>query len=473
MTQQVVLQDFVAGNVRFKAAQVIDDSQYDTPALEKAGLSIAVFSPAMQALLDSIRVQRRVNAAAETDVPGQLLANGMFPDVHAAQVIRELKDFPTPVSGVITLISGVTYLIAGMVNVGTNQIRLSAGTPVVGTTNTNDGIIYTGTAALFVNDGPAPPTLSPIFLNELTLDVASGRAFGLTVAQSSASFFRIFIPVGDWGVVGATNGVVLDKCVMANSLGSVRFFQGANILLIEDCAFASAPSTTHALIDLGSNVFTSSIRMLNMELTTVAGSFGISGLASSGNLSAAAQALATLTFFTGAGTALQNITLNDKNWFFEGNFGTANSKVIGAYGMNGNATNTPLTLNVLTKILGTTTGDIQTRFTHVPSNRMDYDGLNPTVLTFGIAVSADKPLGGSSLFEMCLCKNGGPPPGAGSIVGRPFRRTFTGDPGNMSFTAIDDSAVDTDFYEMFVVNLSDSDDLLVTDLVVNVTGSMT
>ena len=471
MAQQVVLQDFVAGNVRFEAAQVIDDGQYDIPALEKSGLSIVLFSPAMNPLLAATRNQRLVNAKAENDLPGMLLGNGLFPDVQAAKVIRELKDFPTPVGGVITLQSGVTYLISGMVNVGTNQIRLSAGTPVVGTTSTNDGIIYTGTAALFINDGPTPPTLSPIFLNELKLEVASGRAFGLTVAQSSASFFRIFIPVGDWGVVGATNGVVLDKCVMANSLGSVRFFQGANILLIEDCSFASAPSTTHALIDLGTSVWTSSIRLLNIELTTVSGAFGVSGLASNGNLSATAQALATFVFFTGGGTALQNITLDDKNWFFNDNFGTANSKVVGAYGMNANATVTALTQNTVTKIAGTTTGDIQTRFTHIASNRLRYDGLNPTVLTFGVAISADKPLGGSSTFEVCLGKNGGPG-GGGSIVGRAFGKVFTGAPDTMSFSAIDDTASPSDFYEVFVTNLDDNDDFLVLDLIVNVLGSM-
>lgn len=384
-------------------------------------------------------------------------------------VVRSIDDMPRPVEGVITLEPNNTYLVVGIVNVGVTRIRLNLNTPVVGLSNVGNGFLYLGTDSLFINDGIIPgPDASVQTIAGLTLICSSGRAFGFTV-KHTAQVFQELVVINGWGEVGGDIAVRIEGCILADSTIGVSIFGDPLNLAVSSSQFTAGVSSSHTLIDLGSNVFSQSVRIANCQLETLSGNIALSGLVDNGNLGPNSQALVLLTDFIGPGVFFNNITLNDKRWFFSANFGINNSRIVGSYGMSDNAVVTPLSLGVLTKIAGTTVGDIERRMVHVASNRMNYEHVNPTILEIAVALSADKPVASVSTFEFCVCKNGGPGAG-GSVVGRPLQKEFAFAPDSIAFPAADPDAKDGDHYAVFVINKTHSDDLLVTDMVVNVVG---
>jgi hypothetical protein len=63
-------------------------------------------------------------------------------------LVKTLADFPTPSSGIITLVPGTMYEINGTILLGSNKIDIN-GCEIVGGDSNNDKLSFTGTGALF------------------------------------------------------------------------------------------------------------------------------------------------------------------------------------------------------------------------------------------------------------------------------------------------------------------------------------
>ena len=268
-----------------------------------------------------------------------IAATGSLPATKTVTINKE-ADFPTAVSGVITLEASTTYLISNTVT----------------------------TASRFVMQNNTS-VVSHSLLGPCLTSTTSGTMFTAVDSNVLLANGRFDCPNGkfhDWsqdvtaGIQGHINNVIVDSCDTFGDLDNLfsitidnvfcpavtttgQTLTGANwgSISISRFALVSAAAGFKG-IDLGSAI------SINIELDNLifqnatGGSVGLSGLASSGNLPAGSLATLTNSTFDGAIVALENITDSDIRWSFDNNTDIPNTRIDGLLSMQGNATETTI-----------------------------------------------------------------------------------------------------------------------------------
>jgi hypothetical protein len=322
--------------------------------------------------------------------------------------VNTLADFPDPVAGVITL-EAKKYLVNGEIDLGTNRIVAVSGSSLLGDTLAIDRLVRTGspTGALLT----VPAAIGNFEVSSLNLDGAAGGTV-FDIQGAGTNFFASTLDVeGDIGTVNATVARFFD-CSFTEFDDGITF-AGSNVaVLISLCSMRQASGGTGTVIDI-TGTYSSTIKFLSTSFFTQSGGTAIKGLASNGNLGTGATGTVDSCEFGGTGTVRDTLTADDLQWVWRNSTGVDGSLTVGQYSMFSNATATTLTGSAWTKVLGTTTGNIERRLTHT-DNRLTYNSLsdklmrvdvefnaiaatNNTPAEFGVSINGADPAEGSPL----------------------------------------------------------------------------
>lgn len=383
-------------------------------------------------------------------------------------VVNSLDDLPAPSGNVRTLADNAVYIISGQITLANDEsIATGLNTVLMGYNRSRDAIIGNVAGSLlsvpttrnslkvtdlgFVQNnaggtviGTVDDTISRLEMQDVSLSAAGGGNIG-TIGGNSLSFRR-------FSCSGFTAGLTLSAT-------------GKNTFVIDGAAFFQADgSGGDACIDLGSSTW-NVIRLDNMTLSTDASGFGLSGVAANANFSSSAgRGTVRGCRFVGAGTPLENITIDDLQWSFTENGGVGSTVALGSYSMEGNSTVTSISaVDTYTVIAGTTVAGEEKHFEHTGSNQLTFRGLDPSFTQIFVTLSVSKS-GAAKACEFAIFVNG-------SQAGPAIIREVTSTTGSLALMATATLVTD-DVIDVRVQNIVDDDDITVESLSVIARGTL-
>jgi len=316
-------------------------------------------------------------------------------------IITTLTDFPTPVSGVITLDGTKHYRISGIVNIGTNRIESNGAILISGTILTLDRIITNNATALIRHHNGFP-----VQINEVLFTNTGGPVYdidGLNAATSNIYLNRNPIVLStSVGTIKNTVRVNISQSAISNCADGIIFDGSSNIISIIDLGIPFATSTFTGLT-IPSTAQIGSMRMTDCNFTLSSGqtAFNISSSAIVTNPPIRIDDIVV----EGDGTALTGITKANKNYEFFQCIGILNSVLFGSAGYS---SSTP---NVVTTNNDSDFFDISGNYTLSPlSERFDlsansyngelvYDGVKDISVIITLKLSAS---GGANNIDYIL-----------------------------------------------------------------------
>lgn len=236
-------------------------------------------------------------------------------------VIQKLADFPAPTTGVIKLEDNVSYYINGSVNIGTNQIERGISNLILGVDKVDDKIIYTGTAAMFI-DGTSGANMDISFaFMTLSAITTGGSVFNISGTTYNCEVKDcIFSNSSSLGTITVGNICKLRQSQITNCANGISFSSGSvnSKLNITDVLSLSNTGTCTA-ITINNGTY-ENILLGRLYLNSAATQTGV-------NINAAitvTSGLLSAVSFAGAGNKLVGISHLSTNWLFTGNFPIAN-----------------------------------------------------------------------------------------------------------------------------------------------------
>ena len=372
-----------------------------------------------------------------------------------------LVDLPTPgMTDNIQLLDNTVYRFNGTNNIGVNHLVKGSGTIILGEAAQHDSIVSTTPGALIRAAGgnnivckniTLTATLGSMFDGDGCPNVLIDKVIGAAIKYGRFEDCNVIslLQTSCAGVAGANSGVEL-----VNASPGARFAMVLSAL-IQDSA------GTGILIDFGSSVW-ASIAVELTELVSAAAGTDIDGLVDSGNLvTDIGRGRFQGCVINGAGTHLDNITLDDILWAFNSNTGIADSVAIGSVCMSNNAVATTIAIvNTPVKVAGTTTLSTGKRYD-------DDDGGSPAdnhLRSIGkennaviISVSFEITKSGSTKdFNLQMFKNS-------IAIGVPVEILVTNGETNRSFHVVD-SVSENDVFDLRMENTVDTDNATVTNM---------
>lgn len=227
-------------------------------------------------------------------------------------IVNQMSDFPAAAAGVRTLADNTGYLISAFLTTS-DRFVMGSNTVVFGSDRFVSGITYTGIGAMFT------ATDVSSHIKDVTLDAATGSVFDVSSTPTGKLFLFDNLTVTSCdtlGTISGMTGVRLSNITLSDVKTDGITFSGANSVFLMNGALSTVNGG--ALLDLGSATF-DSVSCLSSFTTLAGGAFFMSGLVSSGNINTGGLGAITNSRFFGAGTPLQNITVDDALWQFAEN----------------------------------------------------------------------------------------------------------------------------------------------------------
>ncbi len=375
--------------------------------------------------------------------------------------VNQLSDFPTPVSGVITLEAGTVYLIANNISTA-NRFVLQEATSVVGQSLFAPTLIYTGTDTMFT------ALDANVYFSTLSIICATGKVWD--ISETAPGGTKIFVrtdvivfacdSVGDFSslrTIDFTNSSELTVTTQGIVLS------GTTWDLISFTKYAGVSTAAVKFIDLGAAT-ANAIELRDLAfLGTNAGAFGVSGLAASGNLNTGALGQITGAAFTGGMGTIENILPSDVRWVLEANQGVQDTVVDAMASTVANATETVIAVaGTAVKLNATFTVDRDSKFTVDTTGRCTYIGERGVVVPVDIVATLRSASGTNKDISLYLALNGSTI--AGSVKSNKVGVT---DPRIIS-VIWQLLLSENDFLEVWVANDTDTINLVGVDVVIRV-----
>lgn len=253
-------------------------------------------------------------------------------------IVNSLADLPTPVAGVITLVSDTQYLIGANVNVGTDRVRMTSNSSIRGSGRLSVTISYTGTADLFtvVND--------TCRIENITISCTSGRV--LNFSDNTDTLFImdectiICDRIALFNSAGSLGSIIrVSNTTINSSTSGVSFIGNWNRVLWLTSGINMLLGNT---FDLGTATF-NSIIMDTVGINLSIGVNFLSGALSSANINAGGVGQLISVRSSGSGTMLNGISTNDSRWEFYHNNKIPDTRTDALISMNDNVTETVIT----------------------------------------------------------------------------------------------------------------------------------
>lgn len=308
-------------------------------------------------------------------------------------LVKSAADFPAPVAGVITLVSGIEYEINGTVTLA-SSINLN-GCTVKGDDSGNDKLVYSGTGSLFSGSMTGN-------LRYLTLSAATGSVFNINAGSTAQNMIVqncFILGSNSVGTIAGVGGTVFFSTVAYFSNVNGITFQNDNNVVMNNTLWDVSNSNIYERFIGTFNV----IQLLGGDRLTAsansATALHISGITS---LNAGS---AKVIMFVGTGTYVTGTFTNA--WEVEAT--GLNTQKDDVSGGNMYITTPVMTIfslsNTPVKVLGTTSSSNLYRMTHPSNNRLQYSGSKTRsfIVTGSMSVTQSN---NNRYFSFYLAKNG-------------------------------------------------------------------
>lgn len=320
--------------------------------------------------------------------------------------VNAIGDFPTAVSGVITLEDDTVYVISNDVSTS-DRFVLGNNTTITGWSVFGPLLEYTGTGVMFTGvdteyviiNARLKATLGTMFNFSDTVPGTSKiglNNINIEACDTIGTFTSLFSL--------AVNNVV---CQSTTSEGSLFTGSGWQLISLRDYALITTSATLTA-VDLGTSV-SESIDIINPFIVAPSGAVAINGAANDANLTATGEGQIAGTNFIGAVTPLTGIVVaNDVQWDSSNNQGIEETR---PDSLSYNTAGTTVTISssgVPVVVAGTWIDGNSSQFTVSGTGRVTYIGVKDLHVPIDISLTADPVSGSNKDFSVCVILNGTP-----------------------------------------------------------------
>jgi hypothetical protein len=317
--------------------------------------------------------------------------------------VKQLSDFPTPISGIIRLVSNTNYFVQGTVDIGTNIIDF------FGTNCSIRGVekritILKGTTAQSLIRTTADTSFT---ITDITLtQEGAGDILEVAIAGASRCALRDVILTGG-RLVGKEGGVIQLTDSQITGSGYAHVGQGMNILNFGNTSIVAFSGETCLDFESGSEAVT--ITIINCFLIPLVGATALRAVTPDLLL----NSLLGKCTFTGGGLLYDGMSSASNTWRMSGNIDIPNSNTGASLSLN--VTGPPKVIvitsnNVYTDVSGTdilwadTTLEKFT-LTNTVNGLLTYMGDRDIVIKFGGYLTIERGAGAIDV-EVGIAVNG-------------------------------------------------------------------
>lgn len=315
--------------------------------------------------------------------------------------IFDPEDFPTPVSGVITLSDNATYYIGADIDLKGNRIVGGQDSVIMGFSSENCSLTSTGLGAgvpLFTTEWTTP--IRHVTLKDVDTAISIDGTTNPPVALDWTGVN--FLNVPNIGTINTADNFIYSKGAFLNSQ-NLKFSGTVGTVGIDNSIFVGTGSAGNILDILSTCTITRRFRLIYSSVVVFGSTTGIN-VDASASIPTEGYILDTINF-SGGGTYLGGVSYTDNKTRFVNCKGIPNTSEIGNYFMSLNATETVISvIDEAVKIAGTTTANtVNQKFSH-SNNRLTYTG--GLIRDFQISATATLNSGNNNVIGLYVAKNG-------------------------------------------------------------------
>lgn len=371
-------------------------------------------------------------------------------------IVNSMSDFPAAISTVRTLVAGTLYWI-GVDLTTTDSFVVSDKTSLTCGGVFGKTLEYTGTGTMFTGVDVE------FHIFQASINCPNGKIFDISDTVGGVKrFICDNVAVGSCAAWGDYDDLAVINIVSSGTFSSTQGMtitgSNLNIVSLENFALTST-SASFVGIDFVATAVAPRIILTNCILSAPSGGIGIRGQTASANVPTGELAIVRDCEFTGGMTAaLSGITEDDIRWDFQGNSPLVRDTFPDALlSMSANATDTILSVGVPTLVLGTFTQEGSSHFTTTTAGRATYNGERDLLTPMSATFTIDMVSGTNKSMRAYVAKNGTVIANSGHTV-----NISSGDPKQITIIW-QDTASETNFYEPFIENVTDSVNATVID----------
>lgn len=368
--------------------------------------------------------------------------------------VNSKNDFPTAVSGIITLASNVTYFITTTVDLTGDRLVGGQNTTIIGGSSENCFLISTGldaNTALISSNWSIP-------MRNISITHGTAINFDATGnANQAIDWFGVnFTNCPVVGTVKSYSNFIMTDCALLNS-ANMTFDGTIGTVGFDQCLFSGRAGQT-TLNFPSTLTITRRIRVIYSSFVAFGGATAIN-VDVNAVIPVESYILITVNFSGGA-TYVAGVQHDDNKALFQNCKGISNTAEVGQMYFTNNATqNAIATTGVFEKIEGTTTASNQTeKFSHT-NNRLTYTGGITREFVLTASCSAQAIQTNATTITIRLAKNGVTIEESESQA----TTSATGRNENFYCQALVELA-QNDYVELFIANQTNANSLLVTEL---------
>lgn len=367
-------------------------------------------------------------------------------------------DFPTPVSGVITLADDTDYLIINDITTS-NRFVANGTTTIRGATSLNVTLAYSGTGTMFTGTN-----CNLKFQNINIAATGTGSTLLNVTGGGTGQCQFVECRISECDTLGTITSMFLvrfDKVGFGNIKTDGLTCAGANNILFMDGCYVVLNGGTY--IDLDAATFNTVILNKQILLSSAGGTTFLSGSAGSANINSGGFGTMIDCRTAGSATVLNGIAADDYRWEFLAVNSIPDSVYFGMLSMVGNATNTVISVSgTPVLVAGTWTVEETHRMTGTTGGRLTYDAERSQDLNVTTSVTVQPVSGTNISISAYIAVNGSTVASskrtAAASAGSPTNITL---PWYVDFT-------NGDYVEIFVANETNTTDVLVSSAVLRV-----
>ncbi len=341
------------------------------------------------------------------NVKGTFFVNGAVTNLVTpgnSKVINLESDFPTQDATTITLEAGINYLLGANVS---SAKRFIYQTGALFTANNQFGPTwtYTGSGNMFTGSN------SNFTLSNITLNCPSANFIDHTDSVGGVDVIVLdlvrLISCQKFGTVRDSQAVRINTSFSISATDGLTITGSTNNNLVVRQFALFSSSASFIGIDLGSAIV--NVEVQDLLFSAPSGAFGLSGLASSGNIPVGALAMLTgCQFFGGmTGTGLENITSDDIRWSFRDNNTISDTNPDSLLSLVGNTTDTEITTQgVAVPVTGTFVVVRESHFTGNVAGKSIYNGERNLAGPVDVQVTVEPAAGNNKDISVYLAVDG-------------------------------------------------------------------
>jgi len=381
-----------------------------------------------------------------------------FSDLYSSNIftkrvlVNVLADFPSPVSGLITLAANTQYMCANDIEFGVNEVLYGERSVIAGIESLVITLTYLGTGDFFTM------TNTTNRVDNVTISAPNGRIFNWS--STSGAELRVTdiqCSSARFGTFTGSSSLLRFSFISPSFTADGLEFAGSWASVLWEVSGANVQAGT--FFKLGTATFNSFL-VDKVLMTLGATATFISGLASSANISAGGLGTILLTRISGTGTVLSGISPDDAFWEFFHNDEIADTRPDALLSMQNNAVQTVIAaVNTPVLVAGVWTIKDVSQMTADPNGRTTYIGGKDAKLPVTYSVSVE-PVSGTNIKMSAFVAIDG-------VVDVDSKRSGTGSAGSPTSITIpwQDTFSTNQYHEVFVENNDTTSNVIVSSAI--------